>query len=242
MAANPLLPSSRSPRPSFGASKWYSLRRQTPWWIKQLLPFVTVTEPGILGSAAPTLSNNRQQVILRWSRQLEDKAGYEVPAADTSATRYLGSADHLYFRYRYTRGDRVSAGITAEKDAGEEFFKGSNRKGFDFYSAHLFIKNPVRRVKSLALGDYAVTMGQGLLVYQGFAARKSAVSTLVSRSGRPLRAFSSVSEYDFFRGAAAVFDFLPRVAWRLALPRPLAAAPGAGRDFFAGLDFIVTGA
>jgi hypothetical protein len=174
--------------------------------IKQLLPFVMVNEPGILGQAAPTLSASRQQVILRWSRQLEDKAGFTVPDSDTTSSRYFGSPDQLYIRYRYTRGDRISAGITAEKDAGEDFFKGSNRKGFDFYSAHLYVKNPVRRVKSLALGDYSVTMGQGLLVYQGFAARKSAVTTLVSRSGRPLRAFSSVSEYDFFRGAATVLD------------------------------------
>lgn len=174
--------------------------------IKQMLPFVKVNEPGLVGGEAPTLSSNRQQVIMRWSRQLEDKAGYTVPDDDTLSNRYLGSADQLYFRYRYTRGDRISAGITAEKDAGEEFFKGSNKKGFDFYSAHLFIKNPVRRVKSLALGDYAVTMGQGLLVYQGFAPRKSTLSTLVSRSGRPVRPFSSVSEYDFFRGAAVVLD------------------------------------
>lgn len=174
--------------------------------IKQMLPFVTVIEPGIMNQPVATISNTRQQVILRWSRQLEDKAGYQVPADDSTASRYPGSPDQLYFRYRFTKGDRISAGITAEKDAGEEFFTGSNKKGFDFYSAHIFIKNPVRRVKSLALGDYAVAMGQGLLIYQGFAPRKSALSTLVSRSGKTLRPFTSVSEYDFFRGAAAIFD------------------------------------
>ena len=174
--------------------------------IKQLLPFVMVNEPSFIGQNRPTLDNDHQQVILRWSRQLEDKVGFKVPASDSTSSRYLGSSDQLYFRYKFTRGDRISAGITAEKDAGEEFFKGSNHKGFDFYSAHLFIKNPVRWVQSLALGDYAIRMGQGLLVYQGFAPRKSALTTVVGRSGRPLRAFSSVSEYDFFRGAAVVFD------------------------------------
>lgn len=173
--------------------------------IKQMLPFVAVAEPNILNQADPTISNTRQQVILRWSRQLEDKTGYDMPN-DSTPSRYPGSPDQLYFRYRFTKGDRISAGITAEKDAGEEFFTGSNKKGFDFYSAHVFIKNPVRRVRSLAVGDYAVAMGQGLLVYQGFAPRKSALSTLVSRSGKTLRPFTSVSEYDFFRGAAAIFD------------------------------------
>ncbi len=173
--------------------------------IKQLLPFVSVKEPGLLDQSAPTFSNSRHQVLLRWSRQLEEKQGY-LMENDTTPSAYAGSPDQLYFRYRFTKGDRISAGVTAEKDAGEAFFKGSNKKGFDFYSAHVFIKNPMRRVRSLALGDFAVTMGQGLLVYQGFAPRKSALSTLVSRSGRQLRPFTSVSEYDFFRGAAAIFD------------------------------------
>ncbi len=173
--------------------------------IKQLLPFVSVTEPGLLDQGAPAISNNRHQVLLRWSRQLEEKMGYLMPN-DTTPSPYAGSPDQLYFRYRFTKGDRISAGITAEKDAGEAFFTGSNKKGFDFYSAHLYVKNPIRRVKSLALGDYSVTMGQGLLIYQGFAPRKSALTTLVSRSGRQLRPFTSVSEFDFFRGAAAIFD------------------------------------
>lgn len=179
--------------------------------IKLMLPFVTVTAPGIINRPTQTLKTIHQQVIMRWSKQLEDKAGYEPPAIGSSASRYAGSPDQLYFRYKFTNGNRFSAGVTAEKDAGEEFFKGSNRKGFDFYSAHVFVQNPVRRVKALALGDYAVTMGQGLLIYQGFATRKSALSTLVSRSGKPLRPFSSVSEYDFFRGAAAIFDLGKRL-------------------------------
>lgn len=178
--------------------------------IKQLLPFVTVVEPGFGSSATATYKTHHQQVILRWSRQLEGKAGYEPPAIGSSSSRYAGSPDQLYLRYKFS-SDRVSAGVTAEKDAGEEFFQGSNRKGFDFYSAHFYLKNPVRRVKALALGDYAVTMGQGLLIYQGFAPRKSALSTLVSRSGKPLRPFASVSEYDFFRGAAAIFDLGKRL-------------------------------
>ncbi|MBI5916235.1 MAG: helix-hairpin-helix domain-containing protein [Bacteroidetes bacterium] len=173
--------------------------------IRALLPYVRVDEPGIFGQNQAAISPNRQQVLLRWSRQLEEKRGFQTPE-DTAASRYLGSPDQLYLRYRFTKSDRMSAGFTAEKDAGEQFFKGSNRRGFDFYSAHFFIKNPVKRVKAVALGDYAVSMGQGLLVYQGFAPRKSALTTSVSRNGRSLRPFTSVSEFDFFRGAAAIFD------------------------------------
>ena len=31
------------------------------------------------------------------------------------------------------------ATVVAEKDAGEEFFTGSNKQGFDFYSGHIFL-------------------------------------------------------------------------------------------------------
>jgi len=46
--------------------------------------------------------------------------------------------------------------MTMEKDPGEEFFRGSNRVGFDFYSAHLYYRNISRTVKALAFGDYQV--------------------------------------------------------------------------------------
>lgn len=178
--------------------------------IRQLLPFVKVGQINEFSRRDATL-DNRHQFILRWSRQLEDKAGYKVPKEDTAANRYLGSPDQLYLRYRLQRGNKLQLGFTAEKDAGEEFFQGSNRKGFDYYSAHLFLKNPTKHVRSLILGDFAVAMGQGLLVYQGFVSRKSALSTLVSRSPQMLRPFSSVSEFDFYRGAATILGLGKRL-------------------------------
>ncbi|MEK7258031.1 MAG: hypothetical protein AAB316_24950, partial [Bacteroidota bacterium] len=62
-------------------------------------------------------------------------------------------------------------------------------------------------MKAIALGDFSVSLGQGLILWQGFAARKSALATLVSKNGRTLRPYSSVSEFDFFRGAGATIDF-----------------------------------
>jgi hypothetical protein len=173
--------------------------------IRQLLPYVQVTPPGILNE--PIFGENREsrsQLLMRWARTLEARRGFTVSPEDTASNRYLGDRNRLYLRYRYSQNNRFSFGITAEKDAGEEFFKGSNKQGFDFYSAHLFLQNPVRRVKALALGDFSVSMGQGLLVFQGFAPRKSALTTNVKRTGRNLRPYSSVNEIDFFRGVAAV--------------------------------------
>ncbi len=55
-----------------------------------------------------------------------------------------------------------------EKDAGEEFFTGSNKQGFDYYSGHFYLKNISQNVHSVALGDFQVYFGQGLTIWGGF--------------------------------------------------------------------------
>ncbi|MBK8472078.1 MAG: hypothetical protein IPL33_07835 [Sphingobacteriales bacterium] len=57
----------------------------------------------------------------------------------------------MYARYRYKYGNKISYGITAEKDPGEPFFKGANAQGFDFYSAHLYLRD-IGIFKHIALG------------------------------------------------------------------------------------------
>src|SRR2546430_6171353 len=48
-----------------------------------------------------------------------------VETADTS--RYLGNRARIYTHYRYRLGNQISIGFTGQKDAGEEFFKGTQR-------------------------------------------------------------------------------------------------------------------
>lgn len=182
--------------------------------IRQLLPFVRVDQPGLLANPVfDEFRDDRSQLLLRWARTLESRKGFEIPLSDSTSDRYLGDRNRLYFRYKYMQQNRFAFGLTAEKDAGEEFFNGSNKQGFDFYSAHLFLQNPLKGISSVALGDYSVSMGQGLLVYQGFAPRKSSLSTIIKRSGRSLRPYSSVNEYDFFRGAAVSVEFGKNLEW-----------------------------
>ena len=114
--------------------------------IEMMLPFVTV---------APVVKDNfkwkytvkygSHEVLTRYERVLQEKAGYaDYPDSvllENPNKQYLGSPDKFYMRYRNQYKDRVSWGITAEKDAGEEFFSGSQQQGFDYYSAHLFVKN-----------------------------------------------------------------------------------------------------
>jgi len=107
-------------------------------------------------------------------------------------------------RYRFSNGTKFSAGITGEKDAGEEFFTGSNKDGFDFYSGHVFYKNS-GFIKRVALGDYHAKFGQGLVTWSGFAFGKSADVTSIKRPTVGLKANTSADENLFLRGAAVTF-------------------------------------
>ncbi len=152
----------------------------------------------------------KHEVVMRWQRILEEQLGYSpIDDAELEANpnrRYLGSPDRLFFRYRYRFSDRISFGYTGEKDAGEEFFQGSQPQGFDFNSAHLFLKD-FGRFKSIAIGDYQAQFGQGLTFWSGLGFnRKSAFSTSIAQLGGGLRPYTSINENLFLRGAAATVE------------------------------------
>jgi hypothetical protein len=133
------------------------------------------------------------EVLLRWG----------APQPPNYTTSVEGRPYNLALRYRHTFDNRLRFGFTAENDPGEAFFYGSNRQGFDFYSAHLFVQNLNSRVKTVALGDYSARFGQGVLLQTGFSPGKSAETVSVTRGGRKLNAYGAFGEAFFFRGAAA---------------------------------------
>lgn len=98
--------------------------------------------------------------------------------------------------------------MTGEKDAGEPFFALHNGKGYDYYSFYFLIKN-LGRLKALALGNYRLSFGQGLVLSTDFRLGKTfSMSTAEYRTGG-IRKHSSTDEYNYFRGAAATVGVLP---------------------------------
>lgn len=91
-------------------------------------------------------------------------------------------------------------GIVGDKDAGEQFLKGAQNKGFDFYSFHLFARK-IGIIQALALGDFSVNLGQGLTQWQSLAFKKSVDVMGVKRQAATLRPYSSAGEFYFNRGA-----------------------------------------
>ncbi len=174
-----------------------------PGWdiatIKKLQPYIIVSDKiDVFTSVRKRLNNGRHSILIRAAQVLERSKGYSYdPLAVIS--HYLGSQQKLLLRYKYAYKNLLQYGVVAEKDAGEQFFKGSQKFGFDYYSAHFFVKN-LRSIKALALGDFTVNLGQGLTSWQSLAFKKGPDVMNLKRQGPVLRPYNSAGEINFHRG------------------------------------------
>jgi len=165
--------------------------------IQKLRPYIIVgPSVSVKDDFLSRLKGGEQYALLRFARVLEKAKGYNA----SLPTHYLGDANRLMLRYRYQYKTNLYYGLVADKDAGEQFLKGAQKLGFDFYSLHFFAKN-IGRVKALALGDYTVNLGQGLTQWQSLGFGKSADVINIKRQSAVLMPFRSSGEFYFNRGA-----------------------------------------
>ena len=174
-----------------------------PGWdvhtIQKLRPFISVSRQILVfNSLGERLKDGANSILVRANQVLEQSKGYKLNAS-TANNFYPGSAQGLFVRYKYQYKNLLQYGVVGEKDPGEQFFKGKQKQGFDFYSAHLFIRD-LGIIKSLALGDFTVNMGQGLIQWQSLAFKKSADVINVKRQLAVLRPYNSSGEINFHRG------------------------------------------
>ena len=147
----------------------------------------------------PTLKH-----ILKYGKQ-EFSTRMDIPFYTKSGyanNRYLGSSFSHNFRYSFRYGDKVYVGLTAEKDAGEPFFAKNNKYGYDYYSPYLLIKNR-GRLKTLALGNYRLNYGYGIVMNMDFNMGKTSMLATLSNKSTGIKKHSSTDEYNYFQGIAA---------------------------------------
>ena len=145
--------------------------------IKTLLHFVEV-QP-----LTPNLIRPKHLISTSYQTQLEDQKEYQDG-------HYVGSKYKHQLRYR-TTFKNMKWGMLTEKDMGERWL--------DFNSFHF---SYTKHHTKLLLGDYQLSLGQGLLHYQGFSFGKSADVLNVFRKSPVLRAHTSSRESHFLRGFA----------------------------------------
>lgn len=184
--------------------------------IQMVLPFFTVKELDEnkieitdMKDINNLLKYARHEVQFRFDKTLTSRAGYGE-FSDSILERYpnrqyQGEDFYTSLRYSFRYNDKMEAGFTAEKDAGEPFLKPSYPKGYDHYGLY-FILRDIGKLNSLILGDYRLTLGQGLILNNDFSGSKSwGIDNIAKRTSTPKRHFST-AESNFFRGAAAVFN------------------------------------
>lgn len=168
--------------------------------IYHLLPYVTLENNN---SSTYTfhhfLKKGKWSFLGRYKRMLEKKRGF-TEKDSRGRTHYLGDPNALFFRLQYQFPGHLRTGLIMERDAGEPF-SGYGQKGFDFYAGYFFLKDH-KKINTLALGDYRINLGQGLINRQGLTFGKSSMVMMTDRSGDIIQPHSSAMEYGFYRGGA----------------------------------------
>ena len=167
---------------------------------RRLLAYFVAIDDGEQERGFPSL-----KTMAHYGRH-ELMATAKVPLYERKGDReaYKGWPYRHWFRYQFSYGDDVKAGLVGAQDAGEPFFANKNRLGYDYYAYYLQLKN-WGRLASLVLGKYRVSMGMGLIANNGFAMGKLTSLQNLGRATSTLRAHASRSDADYLQGVGATF-------------------------------------
>ncbi len=176
-----------------------------PGWdlecIRNLMPYVQVVRgQSVISDIKEKWKGGDKSFILRAGQTLEKSKGYQKPISP-DASYYEGNAQKVFIRYEYNYKQQLSYGFTGDKDAGEPFLKSAQRYGFDFYSFHFCLQGK-GLIRTLAIGDFTVSLGQGLIQWQSMSFTKTNLPMAVKREGPVIKPYHSAGEYNFHRGIA----------------------------------------
>ena len=163
--------------------------------IDKLIPYIDFsTDRNKQPIMLPELVNEGKNTLVMRS------SGFNKPRDSA----YLGSQTKLLVKYRYDWRNRISAGFTLEKDAGEPLLrKAANRfRGFDFYSGYVAVGNSTDKTK-IIIGDYHLRFGQGMAIWSGYNIGRTIFASGYIRKPQGIVQNSSAMETGFMRGAAA---------------------------------------
>lgn len=179
----------------------YELRNVYPLdfnTVERLLPFFMAEKaPEKSPRLNEMLKGGRNELQVRLDKTLNRRAGYQDYAPSILEKypnrKYTGEDFYSSTRYSFAWEDRLQAGVTVEKDAGERI---------DHYGFHLLTRD-LGALKGLVIGDYRLTWGQGLVLNNDFATPKSWGMNRLARQTQVAKRHFSTAEYGYFRGVAS---------------------------------------
>ena len=200
--AKPSATASQHPQAALPALPADTLHHSTSrsWW-------PAITEP------------TRNSIVATMNIPTYERQGY------TDGT-YRGYAISHSIRYML-RSKRLQVGLTAAQDAGEPFFSGTNKKGWDFYTGFVRLKNS-GIIDDAVVGHYQLSAGMGLILNSSYRLSRTSLLLTAPSVETRMHGHSSRQESNYLQGAAV----------RLALPW-FNGSQTAGRRSRAG---VATGA
>lgn len=170
----------------------------TPADVTRLLPYVdALPVKGKTRLFKDFFRKSKSTLMVRYGRVLERQAGYDT----SRSNHYPGSPGHACFRFTFNSQDKIILKLSGEKDAGEQFFRGAQRHGFDFYSGSLCVQD-IGIVRRIVAGDYRLNFGQGLVMGSSLLSGKGSGVGGARRFATGIRAVAPTNEGDFWRGGA----------------------------------------
>lgn len=152
------------------------------------------------------ISEENNYLVMRYTQTLEQQKGYTNTASES--TRYQGTPENVYVRFRVSKPSDFSIGITLKKDAGEKFEWNPAQRyyGFDYISPHAQVQNK-GAIRNLILGDYQPQFGQGLMLGSVFGIGKNGETiTSIRRSNIGFLPYTSQYEGGYMRGGALSYQ------------------------------------
>ena len=154
------------------------------------------------------LQHSHSDLTLRTDIPLYTRMGYaDYPASVLAASPnkvYRGSQPYLSARYSLESMNHLEAGFQLEKDPGES--------GVDYWAAYALMRH-VGPVDVLAVGDYRLMFGHGLVVNTSSGFGKTMMLSNVERMDRGIRRHSSMQESGYLSGVATT---LRLGSWQLS--------------------------
>lgn len=201
----------------------------------------------------PKVPPSWREMLWKGNNTLETKV--DIPlyrrAGESETTapehRYLGNGWRHHLKFQHNWPDRLSYGITLEKDPYEPFatqvitpLGQRTNLPYDFFSLHFAYRTS--RGHQWLIGDYRLQSGQGLILgTTAFGTKYQRM--LQSYSAKILRPYRSSGEADYYRGLA----FQLQLPWKQLAQRLSLLAFASWRDIDAHtkgdslLTFYTTG-
>ena len=184
------------------------------------------------------------EAIATLDAPLYRRAGFTEYTSDNYKSHmFLGSRVGHTLRLRYNWKQRLVYGATVQQDVGERLAAYGARP-WDYQSAHFYYRSdPVRRGRSsfsryaVAVGDYRLALGQGLLLGSSSWSERVGLLTGLAAETTRLRPNTGTDESRFMRGVAADVRLGATGAWSLTAFASWRKVDGTVRGATAANDY-----